>query len=120
LRTKERTRTEPQHRQHQRELASPLVGHRPGDRASHQTHDQRHRSERAGQRTIDSEALLNVDQDEGEDVEVERIDDPAQKDGPERTPLVRCDLPVPGTVARLILGARAGVCGSLSSHVARF
>ncbi len=36
---------------------------------------------------IDGEALLNVDDDEGEDVEVERIDDPAEKDCPERAPL---------------------------------
>ena len=87
---------EPQHRQHQRQLASPLVRSGPGERAADQPHDQRHRPERAGERAIDGEALLDVDDDEGEDVEVERVNDPAEEHRPEGAPLIARDLPVPG------------------------
>ena len=49
----------------------------------------------ARERAVDGEALLDVDDDEGEDVEVERVDDPAEEDGPERAPLIARDLPIP-------------------------
>ena len=44
--------------------------------------------ERAGQRAVDREALLDVDEDEGEDVEVERVDDPPEEHRPEGAPLI--------------------------------
>src|SRR5439155_16041901 len=53
------------------------------------------------QRAIDRKALLNVDQDEGGDREVERVDDPAEKDGPEGAPLIARDLRVPRHLRRL-------------------
>jgi hypothetical protein len=46
-------------------------------------------------RVVHRETLLNVDDDEREDVEVERIDDPSEEHGPERPPLVARDLTVP-------------------------
>ena len=76
-----------------------------GDRAAHEPHHQRDRAERAGQRAIHGEALLDVDEDEGEDVEVERVDDPPEEHRPERAPLILGDLPVPG----------AGILGRVGS-----
>src|SRR5207253_1569294 len=74
-------------------LAAPLVGHRAGDDAASQTHDERHGAERAGEHGIDRERLLNVDEDERENGEVEAIEHPAEERGDERTPLIARQFP---------------------------
>jgi hypothetical protein len=40
--------------------------------------------------------MFNINEDEGENVEVERIDDPAEEHGPEGAPLITRDLAIPG------------------------
>ena len=46
-------------------------------------------------------ASVDVDQDERGDREVERVDDPAEKDRPESSPLISRDLRVPRDRGRL-------------------
>ncbi len=95
-----REEREPHDRQHQGKLAAPLVRGGAGRDATDQAHDERDGAQRAGQRAIDGEAVLDVDQDEGHDVEVERIDDPSEKHRPEGAPLIAADLSIPGSCLR--------------------
>ena len=79
---------QPENRQHQRQLASPAVGHRAGHDATHEPHDERHGPECSSEHGIDRKCPLDVDQDERQDGEVEAIEHPAEERRGERTPLV--------------------------------
>ena len=76
--------------------------------------------ERAGERAIDGEALLDVDDDEREDVEVERVDDPAKEHGPEGAPLIARDLPIPGQSAGGVADDPGDGGRGWCAHAARF
>ena len=85
-----RKQREPQDRQHHRQLAAPSIRGRAGDGSANQAHQQRHGREQPRQPAIDREAVGDVDDDEREDVEVERVNDPADERGPEGAPLLAC------------------------------
>ena len=79
---------EPEHRQHQGQLPSVAVRHHARAQPADQPEHQRHRAKRAGQRAVDGEALLDVDQDERQDGEVERVEQPGDEGGDEGLPLL--------------------------------
>jgi hypothetical protein len=62
--------------------------------------------ERSRQGAVDGEAVLDVDENEREDREVKGIHDPAEKDSPECSPLIRGHLPVPGVLRSIWIRLR--------------
>ena len=90
-----REHREPEDRQHQRQLAAPSIRSRASKRSADQAHHQRDRAQDPGQEAVNRERPLDVDQDEGEDREVEPVEHPAEKRRPERAPLIAVDLAVP-------------------------
>ncbi len=85
----------PEDGEEQRRLAAPPVGGGARSHAAEHAADQRDAAERARQRLADREAALNVDQQEGQDREVERVEHPPEVGRGERAPLRRRDFPVP-------------------------
>jgi hypothetical protein len=83
-----KAKSENQRMDHQRQLAAELVRCGARENTAECPHHKCHGSKRTGQGTVNGEALLDIDQDEGQDVEVASIDQPSHKRGPERTPLV--------------------------------
>jgi hypothetical protein len=89
---------EPEDRQHERKLAAPLVGGRAREDAADQPHDEGDGAERAGQNGVDGEAFLDVDQDERQDGEIEAVERPSEEGTRECTPLLTCQVLIPGPV----------------------
>ncbi len=73
----------------QRSAAVPEAD--PADQPEHQ----RHRAQRPGQRGVDGEAALNIDEQERDDGEVEAVEQPAEISGKKCTPLRWSDLAPP-------------------------
>src|SRR4029079_12026667 len=78
----------PQDRQHQRKLSSKSIGDRAGCCSANESEHQRHGAERSGQRVIDGETALNIDQHKCEDGVVETIEHPAEERGEEGAALL--------------------------------
>src|SRR5258705_4303785 len=113
----EREDREPEDREHQRELPTPLVCCGSGNHASDQAHHERHGAERAGEHCVNRERLLDVDEDEGEDGEVEAVEHPSEKRRAEGAPLVAGQLVVPPAFHALLLSLTSGRQPPTAGHL---
>src|SRR5262249_25728625 len=82
----------------QRAFAAPAIGRRPGADAAGDAEDQRDRAEQSGQRRVDGEAAPDVDEQEGDDREVEPVEYPPEIGAGERLPLGWRDVTIPGAL----------------------